>query len=246
MKKHLLVLLASSLLLGVFSVSAQTGALVTCDGSSTSPCTWVQFFEIMRNIISLGLGISILYAFSRIAYIGAKYGLRSDEAAVRTEFRNNSIVILLSAIAIVALLPFTSYVLKTLKADAKVTNPIDCLQKADSPGCPGANKQDSGLKVNLQFFPHAHAQTQNILPQTVKMNGSIYDYAFLMFQLVIRILFIALIILWVYAGFSLVAARGNPTEIEKGKNRLWYSVFLTVILLLVQVLLVALKGTITS
>ena len=141
MKKYFFPILLSFLTIGIVSVHAQS-TLVTCDGAS---CTWPKMFEIMRNIISLGLGIAILYAFVRIALLGAQYGLQSDQAEIRTKFRNNSLVILISAIALVALLPFTSYVLKTLKADTKVTNPIDCLQKANSPGCP---KPSNNLDAN--------------------------------------------------------------------------------------------------
>jgi hypothetical protein len=248
MKKYLLPTLLAFITIGAFSAHAQSGAIVTCNGSATSPCTWGILFTVFRKLISLGLGLAIMYGFIRIAYIGAKYGLRSDEPSVRSEFRNNAIVILLSTIALAVLLPAMSYAIKELKADPSVLKPINCLQDANSKDCPDS-KPTPDLKASfnsIEFFPHAYAQTQNILPQTVKVNGSIYDYFFTVFQLVIRILFIALILLWLYAGFMMVAARGNGPELEKAKNRLWYSVFLTVILLLVQVLLVSLKGTITN
>lgn len=247
MKKYFLTALFTLGTFSIISVQAQEFFAVTCDGA-VELCSLPKFLEMIRNVFAGGLSLAVLYGVFRIAYVGAKYGWKSDDPSARSEFRNNSLVILISLLALAALLPMTTYTLKKLNVDARVTNPIDCVQKAGSPGCPTEN----GLKVNLNLFPHAYAQTQNsggtqnVFPQTVKMNGSIYDYFFLIFQMLIRVLFVALILLWVYAGFSLVAARGNPTEIEKGKNRLWYSVFLTVILLLVQVLLVSLKGAIIN
>ena len=114
---------------------------------------------------------------------------------------------------------------------------MDCLQ--DEKYCVGLLDKRQGLQ--MQFFTHAYAQ--GVLPSPIQMSSP-YDFAISAFQVVLQVLFIALIILWLYAGFSLVIARGNPTELEKAKNRLWYSFFITVILMLIQALLIGLAGTV--
>jgi len=140
----------------------------------------------------------------------------------------------------VALIPLTSYSLKVLKVNDSVTKPLDCLQ--DKKDC--AKDGEPMFKLNLNPFPKAYAA--DLFPETVNVGGNIFDYTFVLFELVLRICFIGLIIQWFYAGFSLIVARGNPTELEKAKNRLWFVVTLTVILMLLQVFLVALKGTISN
>lgn len=246
MKKYLIPVLAT---LSAFTVlSASAASLVTCEGGKESLCTWGEIFKTLRKIIALGLSLAVLYGFIRVALLGAMYGLKSDQPQVRTDFRNNAFIILIATIALAALLPLSSYVLKTLNVDQKIINPIDCLQKSGAAGCPTSIRSNestiSAYDIFLSLFPHAHAQ--NLFPQTVDIGGGIYDYFFLLFQLVIRVLFVALIILWIYAGFCLISARGNPTELTSARNRLWYSVFLTVILALVQALLLAVKSAITS
>ena len=235
MKKYLLPALISFLTISIFSAHA-AGSIVSCDGAD---CTWPKIWEILRTVIRTVLGLVVLLAGYRIATLWLNKEMNPENPNARKEFTNNALVIFIATVLLAALLPLTIYGLKALKVSPNIIQKIECLQKAGpkGSGC-------EATQLPQQFFNHAYAQS--LLLQTVDIGGGIYDFFFRVFQLLMRVLFLALIIFITYSGFMLVSARGEPTALEKAKSRLWYSVYITVILMLVQVLLLALGDSINK
>lgn len=235
MKKYLLPVIMTFLTIGIFSANAQT-SIVGCDGAD---CTWPKIWAILRTVIRTFLGLVVLFAAFRISSLWLHKEANPEEVGASGKFLNKAIFILIITFLFVALLPITIYGMKSLKVDKRIVEKIECLQKA-GPTCPAALLQP-------QFFTHAYAA--DLLPQTVDLGtgkNAIYDFFFSAFQLVLRMMFLALVVFIAYSGFALVAARGEPTKLEKAKSRLWYCVSVTVILMLVYTLLLALGDAINK
>ena len=95
------------------------------------------------------------------------------------------------------------------------------------------------------FIPHAYAADQ-LLPNPLGTNN-LYDLILLLVRLVIRwFVFPAVLIMWIWSGFAYVAAQGNPEKISKAHNWLLWAFVSTVIIMVTEGFLFAIRDTVQS
>lgn len=93
------------------------------------------------------------------------------------------------------------------------------------------------------FFPHAYAQTQ--LPPPI--DGTIYDFILNVLRTAMKFfIYPALIVIWVWTGFSFVAAQGAPEALMKAKKWLLWAFITTIVIVVLQAFLLALQASVNK
>jgi hypothetical protein len=95
------------------------------------------------------------------------------------------------------------------------------------------------------FIPHAYAATNGtILPNPLGVN-SLYDLLLNIVRVFIRwFVFPGVVVMWIWTGFSYVAAQGAPQKIALAHKWLLYALITTVLIMTTEGFLFALRGTI--
>lgn len=73
---------------------------------------------------------------------------------------------------------------------------------------------------------------------------SIQDVLLALLNVVVQIGIIAVVFFIVLSGFKMVVARGNPEELNKAKNMLWYTLIGGAIVVGAEAILIMIKNTI--
>ncbi|MDB5260073.1 MAG: hypothetical protein JWN37_304 [Candidatus Nomurabacteria bacterium] len=95
------------------------------------------------------------------------------------------------------------------------------------------------------FIPHAYAAADGTLLPNPVATTNISDFLMGVLRLSISYFFYpAVIAMWVWTGFTYVAAQGNPESLKKSHKRLFLSLVVTLIVLMTQGFLVALRNTV--
>jgi TRAP-type C4-dicarboxylate transport system permease small subunit len=100
------------------------------------------------------------------------------------------------------------------------------------------------------FIPHAYAAGESTsngyLPNFIGVN-SLSEFLLAMVRLVIRFfVYPALIVMWVWTGFSFILAQGNPDGLRKAKKWLLGAIITTLVIFMLQMFLLAVQGTINK
>jgi hypothetical protein len=97
------------------------------------------------------------------------------------------------------------------------------------------------------LITHAYAQTTastSLLPNPTTINNAV-DLVLAIVRLVVRwFIYPALAFMWLWSGFSYVAAQGKPEEIKKAHSYLMWAAIITVAVVMVQGLIFAIRGTV--
>lgn len=94
-------------------------------------------------------------------------------------------------------------------------------------------------------FQHAHAQSTQFINPT--KYGNLYDFILGALRLVMRFfIYPALIVIWVWTGFSFVLAQGAPEALSKAKKWLMMAFITTLVIVVLQGFLIALRNSVTN
>ncbi len=98
---------------------------------------------------------------------------------------------------------------------------------------------------SASFIPHAYAATNGtILPNPLSVT-SLYDLLLAIVRIFIRwFVFPGVVVMWIWTGFSYVAAQGAPEKIALAHKWLLYALITTVVILTTEGFLFAVRGTI--
>lgn len=238
MKKYLLpTFLALSLILLTYGgVEAQsTAASISGDevcGTVDNKCTIAHLSTIVRGVLALivSLGLPLLFVFIAYRIITAWFSLQQGNAGAYKDAlkkAGNAIVGFLIVIALFGGLLLVMLQYLGVRGDAEF-NPLQILRI-----------------FSEAFFTHAYAQTTGgYLPNPLGVSN-LYDFLLSTLRLVMRFfIYPALIVMWVWTGFSFVAAQGRPEALSKAKKWFMWAVITTFIIFFLQTFLLALRGSV--
>ena len=94
------------------------------------------------------------------------------------------------------------------------------------------------------YFPDLYAAGEKLLPKPLGVT-SLYDFLLNITRLAISwFLYPALIVMWMWCGYSYVAAQGNPERLNKTHKWLLAAVLCTIFIFMIQGFLSAAQGTV--
>ena len=101
-------------------------------------------------------------------------------------------------------------------------------------------------KLGEALVTHAYAADAPYLPNPLQ-SDNFFDLILSLLRLVMRFfVYPGLIVLWVWAGFSFVAAQGNPEGLNKAKKMLMWAFVSTIVIVMLQGFLLAAKATVDT
>lgn len=99
-------------------------------------------------------------------------------------------------------------------------------------------------KLSEALVTHAYAQDAPYLPNPLQ-SDNFFDLILSILRLVMRFfVYPGLIVMWVWTGFSFVAAQGNPDGLNKAKKFLMWAFVSTIVIVMLQGFLLAVKATV--
>jgi hypothetical protein len=218
------VLFFASLLFSFsYHAYAQTGdSIVKC--GDVSPCELGGVSGVVKGVLSLLLtiGLPLLFIFVAYRFVAAWFSLQQGNANAYKEAISKAGNAIVGFILITILIGGGLYTILSF-----------------------FGVKPEYLKI-LQLFSggivdHAYAQTQ--LPNPIGVNN-LYDFILSALRLVMRFfIYPALIVIWVWTGFSFVLAQGNPDALNKAKKWLLWAFITTLIIVVLQGFLLALRTT---
>lgn len=228
--KHLAVTLAivSTVFLGGITVYAQTSISgdSLCGSSTTTACNFTHLGQMVKGLMFfiIGIGLPLLIAIIAYRFVMAWFAAAQGQTGAYKEAAKKAAQSVLGFLILIALFGgVLTVLLKYLGATDDVFKILDLIKTA--------------------FIPTAHAQ-QTMLPTPIQ-DTNIYDFMLKILALVIRFfIYPALIVIWVWTGFSFVLAQGKPDALSKAKKLLVWATISTFVVVMVQVFLFAAKGTV--
>jgi hypothetical protein len=230
-KQYILTLLLASLfvVVSLHTVTAQTSIADICGQNAADPkCTLQDAKTIVGNlltrfIIPIGSAILVVIIMYRIIaswFIARREG-NPNAIKIAASQAGNAILGFILVIAIMGGL-FLG-LLKFIGTQDWAIPLVKLLSNA--------------------FIPHAYAQS-GYLPNPLGVSN-LYDFLLLLVRLVVRwFIYPAIIVMWVWSGFAYVEAQGNPEKLSKAHNWLLWAVISTVVVLMTEGFLFALRGTV--
>lgn len=239
MKKYFLIPIIAALIVTGFSFSntyssnghvyAQGSTSVSgdevCGATSTSKCTIADAKSIVRNLIInivIPIGSALLVCFIIFRVLMAQKALMEGNTNAYKEAGKkigNAIFGFFIIVAVVGGLLLA--MLKFLGVDSRFLQ----------------------LLADALVTP-AYAQTY--LPNPVGANN-LYDFILLIVRLFIRwFVYPAILVMWVWTGFSFVAAQGMPEALAKAKKWLLWAIICTIVIFVTEGFMFALRGTINQ
>jgi hypothetical protein len=229
MKRQVLItlLLTSVVLFSFYTVSAQSiSGDDVCGNSYSTVCTAANFKAIFSKTINwvVGIGSALLVVFIIWRFSVAWFALQQGNANAYKEalkLAGNAVLGFVLLIAIFGGLYLG--IIKFISVQPWATQFIQLISDA--------------------FIPHAYAQG-NVLSNPLG-TSNLYDFILTIVRLVVRwFIFPAIVVMWVFSGFLLVAAQGNPEKLKTARNLLLYAAISTVIALMTEAFLFAIRGSV--
>lgn len=233
-KKRISSFILASTLLAVcvvttHSVFAQSGeSIVKCgnDASTSSACTLGQIGPVVKGVMSLivSIGLPLLFIFVAYRFVMAWFSLQQGNANAYKDALQKAGNAIVGFIIITALIGGGLYaVLSFFGIKPEFIQILKAFTVSD-------------------MFPHAYAQTT--LPNPTPYN-SLYDFILGALRLVMKFfIYPALIVIWVWTGFSFVLAQGAPEALTKAKKWLMWAFVTTIVIMVLQGFLFALKNSV--
>lgn len=237
-KKYVLTLLFSLVIISVFSTSAlgvhaQTSgeSIVKCgqDASITSACKLDKenFGAMIKGVLGIviTIGLPLLFIFVSYRFVMAWFSLQQGNANAYKDAlqkAGNAIVGFLIVVVLVAGGLYT--ILSFFGVSDKVLGILKMFSY-------------SGL------LPHAYAAAGDYLPNYSGVDN-LYDFILRALSLVMKFfIYPALIVIWVWTGFSFVLAQGAPEALTKAKKWLMWAFITTLVIMVLQGFLFALRAS---
>ncbi len=234
-KQHLLTLFLTLIFVSftIVGVEAQTapgtsiGGDDVCGSSAATACKLTDLGQITKGLLKLVviLGLPIMIILLAYRIVVAELAARTGNPGARMDAlkkMGSSIVSFLFIIALFGGLLLAAF--KLFGVDPAFLKFFNIIADA--------------------FVPHAYAQTGG-LPNPTPNITSLYDFILATLRLVMQFfIYPAIIVIWVWTGFAFVSAQGNPTALATAKKWLVWAFVTTLIVFMLQMFVLALKGTV--
>lgn len=232
-KKYALSFLLSFVVLSSFAlpfqmVVAQTtgDSIVQCGLTATSPkCSITGIGDIVKKVLFLviSIGLPLLFVFVAYRFVMAWFSLQQGNANAYKDAIKKAGNAILGFLIIVVLIGGGLY---TVLSFFGVKEEYLKILK---------------LFTDAGYFTHTYAQTQ--LPNPVNV-PNLYDFILKALSLVMKFfIYPALIVIWVWTGFSFVLAQGAPDALNKAKKWLMWAFITTLVIMVLQGFLYALRAS---
>jgi hypothetical protein len=233
-KKLSSFILASALLalcvVSTHSVLTQSGeSIVKCgnDASTSSACTIGQIGPVVKGVVALiiSIGLPILFIFVAYRFVMAWFSLQQGNANAYKDALQKAGNAIVGFIIVTVLIGGGLY---TILSFFGVKPEILQILKLFTMG---------------GIIPHAYAQ-QTLLPN-FGPGDTLYEFVLSAVRLVMKFfVYPALIVIWVWTGFSFVLAQGAPEALTKAKKWLMWAFVTTIVIMVLQGFLFALKNSV--
>jgi hypothetical protein len=220
------VLFAPLTLSIVYGQPSASGDMV-CGGSASTKCTpqdvpIVVGNFLSRTVIPIGIIVMTLWIFYNLAMAFKAHAEGNPSALkdVKGKIFNRLIALLMLTLIASGILPI---ILRSLGVDGTFLR-----------------------LLGDAFVPHAYAQSEQYLQSPVG-STTLYDFLLVVFRLFVRFfVYPAVVFMWVYTGFSFVAAQGRPEALTKAKSLLLWATAITIVIFVIEGFLFALRNTVNS
>jgi hypothetical protein len=217
-----------------YEVYAQTGdSIVKCGlGATTSTACQIGGDKGIGSIVkgTLGLviaiGLPLLFIFVAYRFVTAWFSLQQGNANAYKDALSKAGNAIVGFLLIVVLMGGGLYaVLSFFGVDPKFLQILKMFSVSD-------------------LFPHAYAYEQpGFLPRPTQATN-LYDFILSALSLVMKFfIYPALVVIWVWTGFSFVLAQGAPEALTKAKKWLMWAFITTLVIVVLQGFLLALRAT---
>lgn len=251
-RKTFLSFLVLATALSTITVFAQ-GSIADACGQTTDPskaCTLADIKTITKGVFSLVISIGLPLLVVSIAYrfIKAWFALQQGNANAYKEAIKKTGDAIVGFMIIVALLGGIFIgLLRYLGVKDRYLTPFKNIfssVQVESYHVPYQGLH--GMDVVRLLVPTASAQTAASDLNPVEVT-SLYDFIVAVLRLIMRFfIYPALIVMWVWTGFSFVLAQGAPDALTKAKKWLWWAFISTFIIFMIQAFLSAVRGSVNK
>lgn len=211
---------------GYQAVTSVSGDEV-CGSSASTKCGISDLKKITNKLIGVivSLGLPLLVVFIVYRIVMAYFAVRAGNAGAYKEALQAAGNAILGFLIIV------------LVAGGLLLTVLKFFGVKDFLGGP--------LKAIIgMLIPHAYAADGQYLPNPTGIT-SLYDFILTVVRFAMRFfVYPMLIVMWVWSGFSFVAAQGNPEGLKNARKWLLYAVVSTIAIFMVQSFLLALQGSV--
>jgi hypothetical protein len=218
--------------LGVDSTFAQTGeSIVKCGQGSTSAsaCKISDIGTVVKGAVALvvSIGIPLLFIFVSARFIMAWFARAQGNANAYKEAIQKAGQAVFGLIIVVLVVGGGLY---TILSVFGVKPELLIILKMFTLG---------------DMFQHTYAQSQTFINPI--QSNTLYDFILSAARLVMKFfIYPALIVIWVWTGFSFVLAQGAPEALAKAKKWLIGAVITTLIIMVLQGFLLALQNSVNK
>lgn len=226
----------SFFVLGIFGVSfngvsaQSTGASIAdvCGqgSSTTTACKISDIGPLVKGVLELLviIGLPLLFIFVSWRFVNAWFALQQGNANAYKEALQKAGSAISGFIFIILLIAGLLYtMLSFFGIDPKILQILKLFSSAD-------------------FFTHTYAQATQL--PNFSGSSNLYDFILNALRLIMKfIVYPALIIIWVWTGFSFVLAQGAPDALAKAKKWLVGAFVTTLVIVFLQGFITALRAS---
>lgn len=200
-----------------------------CGGSAATKCTFDDIGKIIKKMLTviISIGLPVLVVIVGYRFVMAWFALQQGKTEAYHDALKKSGQAIFGFFIVVAL--FGGLLLVLLKYVGVSDGPLKILKM-----------------FSEAFIPHAYAQSTSttLLPNFLPTND-LYTFLVSVLRMIVRFfIYPALIVIWVWTGFSFVTAQGNPDAIKKAKTLLLRAFITTLAIFLIQAFLSAISGSV--
>lgn len=238
-KKYLTTFFFSFIILASFAAPLQialaqtTGdSIVKCgQGTSTTSACKIDredFGGLVKGVLTLvlSIGLPLLFIFVAYRFVMAWFSLQQGNANAYKEALQKAGNAILGFLIVVVLIGGGLYTI--LSVFGVKSEYIQILKLFSEGG----------------YFTHTFAQTTQF-DNPVPGVSNLYDFILKALSLVMKFfIYPALIVIWVWTGFSFVLAQGAPEALTKAKKWLMWAFITTLVIMVLQGFLFALRATV--
>lgn len=209
-----------------------TDSIVKCGNGPTadSACKLdkAHFGAAVKSLLTfvISIGLPLLFIFVAYRFVMAWFSLQQGNANAYKEALQKAGNAIFGFLIVVLLIGGILYsILAFFGVDPKILKILQMFTVSD-------------------IFPHAHAYEQEgFLPRFTQADSA-YNFILDALRLFMRFfLYPALIVIWVWTGFSFVAAQGAPEALAQAKRLLLRAFISTLVIMVLQGFLIALRNS---
>lgn len=211
-----------------YEVYAQTtNSVVTCGlgPSTTTACKVGDIGPLVKGLLGIviTIGLPLLFIFVAYRFVTAWFALQQGNANAYKDALSKAGNAIVGFLIVVVLVGGGLYaLLSAFGVDPRILQ----ILKLFSEG----------------LFEHTYAASGELLPNFTPKITNLYDFILNALRLVMQFfIYPALIVIWVWTGFSFVLAQGAPDALKKAKSWLLWAFITTLVIMVLQGFLVALR-----